>query len=117
MGLLTSASFVPGLALGLVAGAWVDRVSRRNVLVAADLASAVALAIVPGAALLDRLEIGQLFVVALLTGTASTFFLVAYRSYLPSVVGVRMTAILTADGTSICDGPRSATTNSAPLIN
>lgn len=53
MGLLGAAQFVPRLAFGLVAGAWVDRVRRRPVMIATDLGRAALLGSVPVAFLLD----------------------------------------------------------------
>ena len=41
---------------------------------------------VPIAAVMHRLTIGQLFIVALLTGVLTVFFDVAYQSYLPELV-------------------------------
>jgi predicted MFS family arabinose efflux permease len=52
----------------------------------ADLGRAALLLSVPAAALLDRLRIEQLYVVALLVGSLATFFEVSYRAYLPSLV-------------------------------
>jgi len=40
-GLLTAASYAPMLVFGLPAGAWVDRLRRRPVRIAADLGSAL----------------------------------------------------------------------------
>ena len=44
---LGAANVAPGLALGLFAGVWVDRLRRRPLLIAADLGRALALATVP----------------------------------------------------------------------
>ena len=87
MGVLTALETAAFLLIGLPAGAWVDRWRRRRVLVAADLVRAVVLATLPVAWALDALTLGQLFVVAAVTGTATVFFDVAYQSYLPSLVG------------------------------
>src|SRR5262245_25513355 len=58
--LVAAATTVAWLVVGLPAGAWVDRVRRRPVLIAADLGRAVALATVPLAWALDRLTIVHL---------------------------------------------------------
>ena len=76
----------PGLLVGLFAGVWVDRLRRRPILIATDLARALLLGSVPLAALLGRLRIEHLYVVAFGTSLLSLFFEVAYRSYLPSLV-------------------------------
>ncbi len=86
MGVLTALETAAFLLIGLPAGAWVDRWRRKRVLVTADLVRAVVLATLPLAYLLDVLTLGQLFVVAAVTGTATVFFDVAYQSYLPTLV-------------------------------
>lgn len=80
------AGLVPAFLVGLIAGAWVDRLRRRPILIAADLGRAVTVAIVPVCALLDVLSIEIVYVVAALTSILSVFFDVAYQSYFPSLV-------------------------------
>jgi MFS family permease len=87
VGLLTTAEFAGFPLVGLPAGAWVDRMHRRPVLVAADVGRALALASVPVAAMLDVLTMAQLYAVALVMGVLTVFFDVAYLSYLPALVG------------------------------
>lgn len=84
--LLSAAEYAPGLLVSFFAGAWVDRLRRRPILIAADLGRAVLLATIPAAALLGILRIEQLYVVALLVSMLAVFFDVAHRSYLPSLV-------------------------------
>jgi predicted MFS family arabinose efflux permease len=86
MGMLRVASTLPGFLAGLAAGAWVDRLRRRPILIATDLGRALLLATVPLASLLGVLSMGQLFVVAFLAGTLTVIFEVAYQSYLPRLV-------------------------------
>lgn len=87
VGLLTAAETAAFLLVGLPAGAWVDRVRRRPVMVGADWGRFLLLASVPVAAVAGVLTIGQLYLVALMTGVLTVFFDVAYQSYLPSLVG------------------------------
>ncbi|MEV4455873.1 MFS transporter [Microbispora sp. NPDC049633] len=87
VGLLTAAEMAAFLLAGLPAGAWVDRMRRRPVLVAADVVRAVALLSVPAAAAAGMLGLPQMYAVALLTGLCTVFFDVAHQSYLPSIVG------------------------------
>lgn len=87
LGLVTASSTLAFALVGLPAGAWLDRMRRRPVLVASDLARALLLASIPAAALLGVLTIVQLIVVSLLTGLARVFFDVGYQSYIPSVIG------------------------------
>jgi MFS family permease len=87
VGLLTTAMFAAFLLIGLPAGAWVDRMRRRPVLVAADVGRALAMGSVPVAALLGHLTMAQLYAVAFVAGILTVFFDVAYQSYLPALVG------------------------------
>jgi MFS family permease len=87
VGLLAAAGYLPLAVFGLPAGAWVDRLRRRGVLLATDLSRALVLASIPVAHAFGHLTIAQLCVVALIVGGLSVFFDVAYASYLPSLVG------------------------------
>ena len=86
MGALATAAWLPWLLIGLPAGAWVDGLPARGVMIAADLVSAAAFASVPLAWWLDVLTLGQLIVVALVGGVATVFFRTAYSVFLPQVV-------------------------------
>lgn len=86
MGLLVAAEALPFALFGLFAGVWVDRLRRRPLMIGADVGRAVLLASIPVAALLGRLQIGQLFLVAALTGILTVLFDVAYQSFLPGLV-------------------------------
>ena len=86
LSLLLGSQFVPGFAVGLFAGAWVDRLHRRPILIAADVGRALALLTIPLAAVFGLLTIGQLYVVALVANSLSVFFDVAYEAYLPTLV-------------------------------
>jgi MFS family permease len=78
--------WTPWLLFSLPVGAWVDRMPRRPVLIAADVGRAVALLSVPVAYAADGLTLWHLYAVGFLTGTLTVFFDVAYQSYLPSLV-------------------------------
>jgi MFS family permease len=84
--LLTAVEMLPFLLFTLPAGAWLDRVRRRPVLIAADIGRGVVLLSIPAAYLMDALSMWQLFVVAFLTGTLTAFFDVADQSYLPAIL-------------------------------
>jgi MFS family permease len=86
VGLLATFEMLAFLVVGLPAGAWVDRMRYRWVLIVNDLVRAAALGSIPLAQLLGVLSIGQLYVVALATGISTVFFDVAYQSYLPQLV-------------------------------
>ena len=87
VGVLTAAETAAFVIVGLPAGAWVDRMRRRNVLMVGDIGRGILLGSIPVAWALDALTIWQLYVVALLTGVLTVFFDVAYQSYLPHLVG------------------------------
>jgi MFS family permease len=78
--------FLPFILFSLPAGAWVDRLRRRPILIAGDIGRAVALATIPVAYVLGGLTIWQLYVVGFVAGTLTVLFDVAYMSYLPSLV-------------------------------
>ncbi|MFN8621962.1 MAG: MFS transporter [Chloroflexota bacterium] len=84
--LLSTVEFLPFILFSLPAGAWVDRLRRRPILIAGDLGRAVSLASVPIAYALGVLSVPQLLVVGFVNGTLTVFFDVAYQSYLPSIV-------------------------------
>lgn len=74
------------LVVGLVAGAWVDRLRRRPVLIWADLGRALVLGSVPVAFALGVLTYWQLLAVSAAAAVLTTFFDAADTAYLPSIV-------------------------------
>lgn len=86
VGVLTALEYAAFLLVGLPAGAWCDRVRRRPVMIAGNLARALLLASLPLAAIWGALTLAQVLTVALLHGAATVFFDVAYQSYLPSLI-------------------------------
>ena len=87
MGFLSAASNVPFVLVGLLAGVWVDRLRRRPILIACDLASAAAILSIPLAFAFGRLVVEHLYVVAFVIGFAHVISTVAYQSFVPSLVG------------------------------
>ncbi|MDQ3929694.1 MAG: MFS transporter, partial [Chloroflexota bacterium] len=86
MGILQAAGFAPFLLLTLFAGVWVDRKRRRPILILSNAGRAVLLALIPLSALLGWLNMPQLYAIALLVGSLTVFFELAYQSYLPTLV-------------------------------
>jgi MFS family permease len=86
MGLLSAAQSAAFLLIGLPAGVWVDRMSRRRLMLGADLGRTVLLLTVPAAWWAGVLTLTQLILVGLLVGVLTVFFDVAYQSYLPALV-------------------------------
>ena len=83
---LTAAAYLPWLVIGLPAGAWVDRLPPRPLMITCDVISALLFASLPVAAWTGTLSAPLVIVVALLAGTVNVFFATAYQVYLPSLV-------------------------------
>jgi Na+/melibiose symporter-like transporter len=88
VGLLTAATYASFALIALPAGAIVDRMAKRRLLLVCDAARVLIIGSVPVAAAVGALTLGQLYVVALLAGVCTVFFDVAYQSYLPSLIPV-----------------------------
>lgn len=87
IGLLTALNTGAFLLIGLPAGAWVERMRRRRVLIGADLTRAALFGSVPVAAFLGILTFAWLCAVVAVCGVATVFFDVAAFAYVPHVVG------------------------------
>jgi MFS family permease len=96
LGFLNASALAAFLVIGLPAGAWIDRMRKRHVMIVADLVRAGALALVPILWWLGMLQIWHLFVVAAIMGVATVFFDVSYQSIVPSLV--RSSQIAEANG-------------------
>ncbi|MBT2227048.1 MFS transporter [Nonomuraea sp. NEAU-A123] len=83
--LLPFALFVPFLPLGLPAGAIVDRLPRRTVMLVCDGVQVLAFGAIWVLAAAGGLTFPLLFALILVSGCAVVFFQVAYTSYLPSL--------------------------------
>src|SRR5829696_6097564 len=83
---LRVAELLPGFLFGLVAGAWVDRLRRKPIMIATDLGRALLMVTIPLAAFLGWLGLGHLYAIAALVSVLSVFFDVAYQSMQPTVV-------------------------------
>ena len=88
MALLVVSASLAVLLVGFFAGAWVDRVRRRPLLISADAIRAVLLFSIPAAYLAGELRIEQLYVVVFLEGCLGALFDAAYPAYVPSLIGV-----------------------------
>lgn len=86
MGYLNAAQTAAFLVVGLPAGAWLDRMRKRHVMIVADLVRAAAVAVIPLLALLGHLELWHLVVVGAIVGVATVFFDVGYQSFVPVLV-------------------------------
>ncbi len=84
--LLGVAGFAPFILFALPAGAWVDRLQRRPILIAGDALRAVLLALIPVLWATHTLQMWHLLVLQFAIGVCTVFFDVAYQSYLPALV-------------------------------
>lgn len=75
------------LLVGLAAGAWVDRLRRRPLLIAADVVRAALLFSIPIGHGLGALRMEQLYVVTFLSACLGALFDAAYPAYVPSLIG------------------------------
>src|SRR5919201_4498688 len=86
-GLLVAAQFAPALVVGLFIGVWVDRLRRRPIMIAADVAAALVVGLVPLAAAFGVLTLAQLYAVAFLNGLCAIATELARSALIPSLVG------------------------------
>ena len=111
-GLLGFFQFLPFLVVGLPAGAIVDRLPRRAVMIAADAGRLLLMGSIPAADALGHLTLAQLYAVGLLVGGLTVFFDVAYQAYLPELVaGERL-----VDGNAKLEVSRSTAALAGPSL-
>ncbi|MEU7591115.1 MFS transporter [Micromonospora sp. NPDC049230] len=83
---LTALIWLPNL-LGLFLGAWVDqRTHKRRLLIIADLVRGAVLLSLPVAYLFGAVTLGQLYLVALLTGFGAVLFAMARQAFFVALV-------------------------------
>jgi MFS family permease len=85
--ILAALSMSAFLLVGLPAGAWVDRMRKRRVMIVADTGRCLLYGSIPIAWAFHAVTIYQLYVVVLVVSVLTVFFDVAYQSYLPSLIG------------------------------
>ncbi|MEV2264936.1 MFS transporter [Streptomyces anulatus] len=87
LGLLAAVGVLPPVLIALPAGALVDSMAKRPVMMLCHASRSVLLATIPLAAVLDVLSMWQLYLVAFLTAVFTVVFDAAYQSYVPVIVG------------------------------
>ena len=112
VGLIDASQSLPFLLIGLPAGAWIDRLRRRPLMIASDVGRGLALLSVPIAYAAGVLSLPQLWVVAFVVGAFVVFFDVSYQSYLPSLIGEERLV----DGSSKLEISRSSAAIAGPGI-
>lgn len=86
VGLLVASERIPFPVLALFAGAIVDRVHKRPLMIACNLARMALLVSIPVLAGLSVLSLWQLFVAAAAMGVFTVFFDIAYLAYVPALL-------------------------------
>lgn len=86
VGLLVAAGRLPFPVLGLVAGAVVDRLLKRPVMVVCNLGRLLVLVAIPLLSATGALRLWHLFVATVVMGVFTVFFDIAYLAYVPSLV-------------------------------
>jgi MFS family permease len=97
-----SVDLAAALVFGLFAGAWVDRLRRRPVLIWSDIIRAVLLATIPLSYLAGTLTLLQLLAVAGVAAILTTFADAADNAYLPTIV--RREDLVPANGALAASG-------------
>jgi MFS transporter, DHA3 family, macrolide efflux protein len=82
VGLMLMATAIPSLVVGLVAGVFVDRYSRKKIMISSDLIRSVLVFSIP---FLIQINIVLLYVVVILASSVKQFFDPAEQSVLPDV--------------------------------
>jgi MFS family permease len=87
VGLLTAAGLAAYAGPSLLFGVMADRVRRRTLMIGADIGRTVVIALIPVLAWLHSLNMPVMYGVELVQGGLTVIFEVAYRAYLPDLVG------------------------------
>jgi MFS family permease len=111
-GALGFARTVPWFLFALPAGAVVDRVNRKAVMLVSDAAACIAMLSVGAALAAGRLSLAHLFAAVLVEGTAFIFLHVAYTSSLKQLVPVEQLP----DAVAYTSARESAATLAGPPI-
>jgi MFS family permease len=85
-GLIAATESFPYLVLSLPGGALIDRLNRKALMIWCDVARVLAFGSIPLVFVLDRLDLPQLYLVALISGVTKVVFDIAALASLPNVV-------------------------------
>ena len=86
LALATAFDMAPYLLFGLVIGAWVDRLNRKRMMIAVDVARALVIALIPFLAFLNVLTVWWIYAVGFATSTLTIFFEAGEFAAIPSLV-------------------------------
>lgn len=87
LGISSAAEFVPYLLFGLLIGAYVDRLNRRRVMIAADLLRTLVIGTIPLLYTLGALHVWWIYLAGFLSSVLSIFFSNAQSTAIPALVG------------------------------
>jgi Transmembrane secretion effector len=87
LALTTAAEFVPYLLFGLLLGAVVDRLDRKRLMLASDLAQALVIAVLPVLAIGGLLRIADIYAVTFVQSTLGIIFDCGEFAAIPALVG------------------------------
>lgn len=96
LGITQAATFLPYLLFGLVLGAWVDRINRKQMMIAVDIGRALVIASIPLFALFGNLSVWWIYVVGFLSSTLTICFEAGQFAAIPSLV--KQDDLVTANG-------------------
>jgi MFS family permease len=86
VGVLNTVATAPYIVVPLIAGVAADRLPRRRIMIACDLARAVLVGAITLLFVLHALSLPALYVLVVLAACGSIFFDVSYRAFLPDLV-------------------------------
>ena len=102
--LVTALHFLPMLLLSLFGGILADRVSRKAIVVIAEMGIVISYALLALLFFLDVLEPWHLLLLALMSGSGVSISLPARFAIIPALVGPKLLGTATAMGTSMWSG-------------
>jgi hypothetical protein len=113
MGIMSAAQFAPGVLIAMFAGGYIDRHSKRGILIAADLVRAGLVASLPIAWWLGALTLTQLAIVGAGVGAATALFMITDNAYLPALISKKHleegnAKLETSDAVAEISGPAAA---------
>jgi MFS family permease len=112
LGLALTSAMLPYLLFGLVIGAWVDRVDRKQLMVLVNVGLAVVIGVIPLMSALDHLSLALIYGSTFLASTLGIFFQSAEFAAIPSLVG--QDDLVTANGR--IQASYSAATIAGPIL-
>ncbi len=86
LGITSASVFLPYLLFGLVIGAWLDRVDRKRLMIATDLARALVIAAIPALYLTGHLSVWWIYGLGFVSSTLGICFDAGEFAAIPSLV-------------------------------